>query len=149
MNKSPPKAKGPKTTDRNNNSKSLQQNCKTREISSHAPPHLPSGNENAKQEEQQRETKIDDVQSQVIVIGDSMLHGVNDRGLINRQRKVYVKVNPGTDTQDIVDHIKPAICRKLDTLIVHTGTNDITSGTDTQKFLDQAVILLKTESPQI
>ena len=65
-----------------------------------------------------------------------MLHGINDRGLMNRQRKVYVKVNPGANTQDIVDHMKPAIRRKPDTLLVHTGTNDITSDTDTQKFLD-------------
>ena len=77
-----------------------------------------------------------------------MLHGINDRGLMNRQRKVYVKINPGANTQDIVDHMKPAIRRKPDTLIIHTGTNDITSDTDTQEFLDQAVNLLKTESPQ-
>ena len=77
-----------------------------------------------------------------------MLHGINDRGLKNRQRKVYVKVNPGANTQDIVDHVKPAIRRKPDTLIKHTGTNDITSGTDTQEFLDHAVNLIKTESPE-
>ena len=59
-----------------------------------------------------------------------------------------MKVNPGANTQDIiVHHMKPTIRRKPDTLIVHTGTNDITSDTDTQKFLDQAVNLLKTESP--
>ena len=131
MNKSSPKAKGPKTTDRNNNSKSLQQNCKTREIVSHAPPHQPSGDENAKQEEQQRETKIDNVQSQVTLIGDSMLHGMNDRGFMNCQRKVYVEVNPGANTQDIFDHMKPSIHRKLDTLIVRTGTNDVINDTDT------------------
>ena len=44
--------------------------------------------------------------------------------------------------------MSPAIRHKPDTLIIHTGTNDITSDTDTQKFLDQAVNLLKTESPQ-
>ena len=44
--------------------------------------------------------------------------------------------------------MKPAIRRKPDTLLVHTGTNDITSDTDTQKFLDQAVNLDKIESPQ-
>ena len=58
VNTSTPNAKGPKATDRNNNSKSLQQNCKTREIISHAPPHQPSGDENAKQEEQQRGQKL-------------------------------------------------------------------------------------------
>ena len=59
-----------------------------------------------------------------------------------------MKVNPGANTQDIVDHMKPAIRRKPDTLILHTGTNDITSDTDRQKFLDEAVNLLKIESPQ-
>ena len=49
---------------------------------------------------------------------------------------------------DLVDHMKPAIRRKQDTLIIHTGTNDITSGTDTQEFLDHAVNLIKTESPE-
>ena len=82
------------------------------------------------------------------IIGDSMLHGINDRGLMNRQRKVYVNVNSGANTQDIIDHMKPAIRRKPDTLIIHTGTNDITSSTDTQEFLDHAVNLIKTESPE-
>ena len=77
-----------------------------------------------------------------------MLHGISDRGLMNRHRKVYVKVNPGANTQDIVDHLKPAIRRKPDTLMVHSGTNDITSGIDTQEYMDQAVNLVKTESPQ-
>ena len=39
-------------------------------------------------EVQQRETKSDNVQSQVAIIGDSKLHGINDRGLMNRQRKI-------------------------------------------------------------
>lgn len=53
---------------------------------------------------------------------------------MNRQRKVYVKVNPGANTQDIVDHMKPAIRRKPDILIVHSDTNDIVSDTGTQKY---------------
>ena len=57
-----------------------------------------------------------------------------------------LKVNPGANTQDIVDHMKPAIRRKPDTLIIHTCTNDITS--DTQEFLDHAGNLIKTESPE-
>ena len=76
-----------------------------------------------------------------------MLHGISDRGLVNCQRKVYVKVNPGAHSQDIVNHMKPAIRRKPDKLIAHIGTNDITSDTNTQKFLDQAVNLLQTETP--
>ncbi len=87
-------------------------------------------------------------QSQVTIIGDSMLHGVIDRGLMNRQRKVYVKVNPGANTQDIVDHLKPVVRRKPDTIIIHTGTNDITSGINTQEFLDQAIDSVKKESPK-
>ena len=39
-----------------------------------------------------------------------------DRGLMNRQRTVYVKVNPGANTQDIVDHMKLGIRLKPDTL---------------------------------
>ena len=148
INKKPSTVEGTKTKERNNRSKRLQQNSKAQEISSHAPPHLPSGNENKEPEGEQSERKSENIQNQVTVIGDSMLHGINDRGLMNCQRKVYVKVNPGANTQDIVDHMKPAIRRKPDTLIIHTGTNDITSGTDTQEFLDHAVNLIKTESPE-
>ena len=77
-----------------------------------------------------------------------MQHGISDRGLMNHQSKVYMKVNPGSNSQDIVDHLKPVTRRKPDTFIIQMGTNDITSGTDTQEFLDQAVNLLKTESPR-
>ena len=44
--------------------------------------------------------------------------------------------------------MKPSIRRKPDIIIIHTVTNDITSGTDTQEFLDHAVNLIKTESPE-
>ena len=123
-------------------------NNTTQEIRSQAPPHLPTENENVKSGGQ-RERLNENIQSQVTIIGDYMLHGISDRGLMNRHRKVYVKVNPGANTQDIVDHLKPAIRRKSDTLIVQSGTNVIASGIDKQEYLDQAVNVVKTESPQI
>ena len=153
MNKNPSKAENLKTPTTNNSSKSLQQNNNTQGNRAQAPPQVPPENENEnKNAEREGESKDrnnkNDQSRQVTIIGDSMLHGISDRGLMNRQRKVYVKVNPGANTQDIVDHLKPVVRRRPDTIIIHTGTNDITSGTDTQQFLDQAVNLVETESPQ-
>ena len=96
INKKPRTAEGTKTKVTNNKPNCLQQNSKAQEISSHALLHLPAGmeNENKKPEVEQSERKSDNIRNQVTIIGDSMLHGINDRGLTNRQRKLYVKSKP-------------------------------------------------------
>ena len=77
-----------------------------------------------------------------------MLNGINDRGLNNKKRKVWVKNHPGANTEDILDHLKPALRRNPDLSIIHSGTNDIMDDNDTIKFLDKAVELSRKECPK-
>ena len=100
---------------------------------------LPSSNtENTSEREKKK----------ITIIGDSMLNGINDRGLNNKKRKVCVKNHPGANTEDILDHLKPALRRNPDLIIIHSGTNDIMDDNDTIKFLDKAVELSRKECPK-
>ena len=63
----------------------------------------------------------------VIIIGDSMLNGINEEGLSDDRFQVKVKNHSGATTEDICDFIKPDVRKKPDIIIVHAGTNDITN----------------------
>ena len=76
-----------------------------------------------------------------------MLNGIVDRGLSNREHKVWVKNHPGANTEDILDHLKPTLRRKPELVIIHSGTNDITDDKDTMLFLDKAIELVQKDSP--
>ena len=65
----------------------------------------------------------------VIIIGDSMLNGINEEGLSDDRHKVKVKNHSGATTENIRDFIKPEVRKKPDIIIVHVGTNDITNNT--------------------
>ena len=82
----------------------------------------------------------------VIVIGDSLLNGIDDRGLC-KHHHVKVPLHPGATTRDIADHVKPVARRKPDVVIIHCGTNDLTNNVDTTKHLKEVVQILKEESP--
>ena len=60
------------------------------------------------------------------IVGDSMLNSLDERGLQKRHH-VKIRNHSGATSQDILDHIKPIIRRKPDTIIVHAGTNDLTA----------------------
>ena len=64
-----------------------------------------------------------------IIIGDSMLNSINEEGLSDDRYNVKVKNHSGATTEDICDYIKPEVRKKPDIIIVHAGTNDITSST--------------------
>ena len=56
-----------------------------------------------------------------------MLHGINEEGVSDDRYKVKVKNQSGETTEDICDYIKYAKkYAKLDIIIVHRGTNEIT-----------------------
>ena len=58
-----------------------------------------------------------------------------------------VRANPGATTRDILDHIKPALRKKPDVVIIHCGTNDLTSQEKTIENMRELVSLAKAESP--
>ena len=62
----------------------------------------------------------------ITIVGDSMLNGILDEGL-QKDHNVQVKHHPGATTRDIVDYVRPVIRKKPDCIIIHAGTNDLTS----------------------
>ena len=55
--------------------------------------------------------------------------------------------NPGATTRDILEHIKPTLRKKPDVVIVHCGTNDLTSQEKTIENLQELIRMAKAESP--
>ena len=38
---------------------------------------------------------------------------------------VKIRTHPGVSMDDLINHIKPAICKNPDIVIIHSGTNDL------------------------
>ena len=68
----------------------------------------------------------------VIIIGDSMLNNINSRGL-SKSKKVTV-INHSGATSDVIEEELEATVKensKINTLIVHAGTNNLTNDINT------------------
>ena len=50
--------------------------------------------------------------------------------------------------EDIADHVKPVIRRKLDLLIIHAGTKNLSRGINTIEELKETITSIKKESPE-
>ena len=61
------------------------------------------------------------VKDEVVIVGDSMIKNIDPRGL-SRKNKTLVK---SSTSKDIVDFVKPAARRKVKSIILHSGTNDL------------------------
>lgn len=57
-----------------------------------------------------------------------------------------VRPHPGATTEDLVDHIKPVARRKPNMVILHIGSNDLTTGINTQEKLLEVIDILRSES---
>ena len=49
--------------------------------------------------------------------------------------KVNVSFYPGMTTEDMTGHLMPAMRKKLYAIIIHTGSNDLTSDVNTMKYV--------------
>ena len=63
----------------------------------------------------------------VIILGDSMLRHQKLDIILKSDNKVNVKFYPSATTEDITDHLRPAMRKKPGAIIMHTGTNDLTN----------------------
>lgn len=85
----------------------------------------------------------------VYIIGDSMLNGQKEVGFRKLQHDVKIRPHPGANTEDLIDHIKPILRRKkADVMIIHGGTNDLTSDGETTKNLEAINRIAKKISPR-
>ena len=53
--------------------------------------------------------------------------------LSSKNYEVKVAAHPRSATEDLIDYIQPAVRKKTDFLVIHTGTNDLTNGVNTTK----------------
>ena len=83
----------------------------------------------------------------VIIIGDSMLKGINEEGLSDDRYKVKVKNHSGATTEDICDFIKLEVRKKPDIIIVHAGTNGITNNTKSFENYKKITDTIKSKLP--
>ena len=81
----------------------------------------------------------------VVVTGDSVLHGINERGL-SKHQNVKIQNFPGGTTETILDKVETLVAEKPDCIIIHAGTNDIMNGINSlnsvKKFLKKSNKLL-------
>ena len=63
----------------------------------------------------------------VVVTGDSLLNGINERGL-SKPHKVNVQNVPGGTSETILKELDTLAASKPDCIIIHAGTNDLTNG---------------------
>ena len=57
-----------------------------------------------------------------LIIGDSILHGIEESRLQKYNAKV--RVNPGSSVDDVYDYIAPLLKKKPTNIILHVGSND-------------------------
>ena len=77
-----------------------------------------------------------------LIVGDSILAGIDENRLTNGKHKVKVRYFPGARTDDMYDYMKAPLRKLSDYIILHIGTNDAVSNTS-RKILDK-ILKLKT-----
>ena len=88
----------------------------------------------------------DNVKKKVVITGDSMLNGINERGLSKRQKVKVKNFSRGTG-EKIVEELDALVADKSDCLIVHAGTNDITNGINSLNCAKKIIKKVKQISP--
>ena len=63
----------------------------------------------------------------MVAIGDSILYRIDQHSLPNESFKVRVQNHPAATAEDICGYLKPEIRKEPDVVIIHAGTNDLTS----------------------
>ena len=86
------------------------------------------------------------VKRKVIVVGDSLLNGINERGL---SKDFNVKVNniPAGTSKTVLDNIDELEKCKPSSVIVHAGTNNLTKGKNVLNSVKKIVKVVKSISP--
>ena len=74
----------------------------------------------------------------VVVNGDSMRNGVDEKGL-SKSHNVKVKNYPGATSEDILDKIDDLLKMKPDCLLVHARTYDLMNNVNLQNSVKKMV----------
>ena len=68
----------------------------------------------------------EDLSNKIVIIGDSMINNINNRGL-SKTKKVNVLTFPGATSTDILTNIDDVLEKNPESIIIHVGTNDFTN----------------------
>ena len=81
----------------------------------------------------QLECKVEDKskwrKNTTLIVGDSMISGIDQQRLSVKRRMVKVRSFPGATINDICDYIKSLLKEAPDKVILHVGTNDAPNST--------------------
>ena len=77
-----------------------------------------------------------------MIVGDSMIKHVNGREVF-RDDSVKIRFHPGATTDDIIDYVRPSARKKLDSIIIHTDTNDIQNKVNTLQKVRKVITTIK------
>ena len=77
----------------------------------------------------------------VEILGDPMLNGIQEKEL-NKNADINIKIRkyPGASSTDILNYIKPSLRKNPDQIVIHPGTNDLTSN---HNYLDDVHKIVK------
>ena len=62
---------------------------------------------------------------------------------VYRDNSVKIRYHPGATTDDIIDYVRPTARKKPDTIIIHTGTNDIQNKVNTLQKVRKGITTIK------
>ena len=82
----------------------------------------------------------------IIIAGDSLLNGINEKGL-SKNHSLKVNNIPGGTSDVILDKLDDFLKNKPDGLIVHAGKNDITKGQNPLNNVKKILKQVKKLSP--
>ena len=68
----------------------------------------------------------------VLILGDSMIKGLQYWKMCREDTKVNLKYFPGATTEDMESYVIPPLRRNPDEVIIHVGTNDLRDKTSRQ-----------------
>lgn len=82
------------------------------------------------------------------IIGDSHLNGIMEKGLRNDNRRVNIRRWSGSNSEDVLDLIKPVLRNKANEIIIHTGCNDLTRKMNPLNNIRKITNIVKESAPE-
>ena len=93
-----------------------------------------------------KQSDIRDHNARTLIIGDSIISGINKKGLMSR---VECQPVPGATIDSIIDKLQIFDLIKFDNLVVYVGGNDSSGQSDTEHFehkYQQLILLVKEKN---
>ena len=89
------------------------------------------------------------LQCEVIILGDSLLNGINKKGL-SKKHNLKIVNRPGATTERLLlEDLDNLIKYQLESVIIHAGTNDLTNGINMLNNAEKIVKELTTKLPKV